>query len=159
MSPPRGAPNHSWTLHGLGEAGNRLAPRVARRSSPPKAEGDVLFARVAAGEQVNVTVGPRTGGPTLAQITPGSGLIVHAMGAPAAGALATKAYPDLFGTAGWLEVSRLRDIMFVCFPALQDAASRGGAGGRPESSSAACCRRAAWWLELGACGRSVPSER
>lgn len=85
-----------------------------------KAEGDVLFARVAAGEQVNVTVGPRTGGPTLAQITPGSGLIVHAMGAPAAGALATKAYPDLFGTAGWLEVSRLRDIMFVCFPALQE---------------------------------------
>lgn len=68
----------------------------------------------------SVHVGPSVGGPPPPTYSPGSGIRVHALGINAPNGEQTIEYPDLFGTAGWLEASDVRDLLFVCLPDNQE---------------------------------------
>lgn len=84
-------------------------------------DGEELFRQVAmAGNNVTVSVGPTIGGLPPASYSAGSGIIVHTMGLNTSGlpggVHTNKSYPNVFGTAGWVEVSRVRDLLFACLP-------------------------------------------
>merc|ERR1719375_742039 len=65
---------------------------------------------------VSVAIGPSVGGTPPAGYNPGSGILVHVIGptygGPAHGS--KKYWPDLFGTAAWLEHSPVRNVLLVC---------------------------------------------
>jgi len=84
-------------------------------------DGESLLDTAAqAGKSVWVRVGPSVAGTPPPGYTPGSGLIVHKIGDSGGGDVTRKSYPTLFGTAGWIEVSEVRDIMFVCLQDLSE---------------------------------------
>lgn len=78
-------------------------------------EGAVLAQAVVA-EDVLVAVGPTIAGEAPPGFAPGSGVTVHALGALAATGTRSRSFPELFGTVGWIEVSDVRDLLFVCLP-------------------------------------------
>eukprot|EP00418_Pyrodinium_bahamense_P084904 CAMPEP_0179062052 /NCGR_PEP_ID=MMETSP0796-20121207/26733_1 /TAXON_ID=73915 /ORGANISM="Pyrodinium bahamense, Strain pbaha01" /LENGTH=787 /DNA_ID=CAMNT_0020758955 /DNA_START=1 /DNA_END=2364 /DNA_ORIENTATION=- len=94
---------------------NREASESARKPVLfiSDSEGQQLANAAAGGGGASVRVGPSVAGPAPQGWSQGSGVVVHRI-ADAGGA--SKAYPDIFPTAGWLEVSDVRDIMFVCMP-------------------------------------------
>eukprot|EP00928_Gymnodinium_smaydae_P030999 TRINITY_DN22899_c0_g2_i1.p1 TRINITY_DN22899_c0_g2~~TRINITY_DN22899_c0_g2_i1.p1 ORF type:complete len:813 (-),score=117.51 TRINITY_DN22899_c0_g2_i1:112-2238(-) len=80
------------------------------------AEGAKLRTELATGNLVTVAVGPSVGGPAPPGYHPGSGITVHRISGaqPAGQEPVRKIYPDIFGTCIWLQVSAIRDILFVC---------------------------------------------
>mmetsp|Transcript_42133 Transcript_42133/g.96754 ORF Transcript_42133/g.96754 Transcript_42133/m.96754 type:complete len:781 (-) Transcript_42133:56-2398(-) len=78
-----------------------------------RSEGEKLLAQMDAGH-VNVSIGPSVAGHAPLGYSAGSGIIVHAIGSQASPGLKRKHWPDVFGTAGWIEVSDLRSLLFVC---------------------------------------------
>jgi len=72
----------------------------------------------AAANNVEVAIGPSIGGRPPPNFHPGSGITVHALLAPDEDTPAniSKSYPNLFSTMAWLEVSAIRDVLFVCLP-------------------------------------------
>jgi len=86
-----------------------------------EADGQALMTdALPADHGVKVKVGPSVAGTPPPGYTVGSGLIVHRVGNYSSGDVSNlameKRYPDLFATAGWIEVSDIRDVMFVCIP-------------------------------------------
>merc|ERR1719428_375177 len=78
-----------------------------------KEEGGRIISAAQTGE-VTVSVGPSYGADPPKGYNPATGLFVFDLMAGPSGP--SKAYPDLFQHVGWLEVSELRDILFVCLP-------------------------------------------
>mmetsp|Transcript_5719 Transcript_5719/g.10270 ORF Transcript_5719/g.10270 Transcript_5719/m.10270 type:complete len:813 (+) Transcript_5719:60-2498(+) len=113
--------------HGM-FAGDQDVKVVYRRAAGERATKPVLFLSYndgaeliseIAGGGVKIEVGPSIGGPPPETYHPGSGITVHTVG-PSISVYQNRSYPELFATAGWLETSAVRDLMFVCLPALQE---------------------------------------
>lgn len=80
-----------------------------------QAEGQRLIVEATiSAQEVIMSAGPSYDAPPIPGYNPGSGLTVYDISAGPDGP--KKEYPDLFPTVGWLEVSDLRDILFVCLP-------------------------------------------
>ena len=96
---------------------NRSAGEAAQRPVlfVSQEEGQALLS-ASVGGGLSVSVGPSFGGPPPPGYQLGSGLVVHELAGP--DAPRRRSYPDLFETAGWIEHSDERELLFVCLPSL-----------------------------------------
>lgn len=95
--------------HAAGERPEMIIPVIFVSRSEGKRIKEAAIAN-----EVILSIGPSFAAPPVGGYTPGTGLTVHNL--EAAGFVGKTEYPDLFGHVGWMQVSNLRDILFVCLP-------------------------------------------